>query len=185
MIPRLEPTHADETHASWGARLHPQDRTRTEHQFLQAVAGTATDYAAEYRIIRPNDGQTRWVRVAARIERDADSRPTRLIGAHFDVTDSKLAEQVLRESEERFRVIANNAPIPMWVTKLDGDRLFVNKAYTDFFEVGYEEALKLDWRARVNPEDAARLLRTDELRNLQGDVTSPFVQEMRVERVQG
>jgi PAS domain S-box-containing protein len=181
----LEPTAVNETHDDCVARIHPEDRARTEHQFLQAVAGTTTDYAAEYRIIRPSDGQTRWVRVAARIERDADNRPIRLIGAHFDVTDSKLAEQVLRESEERFRVIANNAPIPMWVTKLDGDRLFVNKAYMDFFEVGYEEALKLDWRARVNPEDAARLLKTDELRNLQGDVTSPLVQEMRIERVPG
>ncbi len=181
----LPPSAVNETHADWVARIHPEDRARTECQFVEAVAGTATDYAAEYRIIRPSDGQTRWVRVAARIERDADGRAIRLIGAHFDVTDAKLAEQVLRESEERFRVIANNAPIPMWVTKLDGDRLFVNQAYADFFEVGYEQALTLDWRARVHPDDAARLLNAEELRNLHGEVTSPFVQEMRIERIPG
>jgi PAS domain S-box-containing protein len=181
----LQPSASNETHEDWVARIHPEDRERTERQFLDAVAGTTTDYAAEYRIIRPSDGQVRWVRVAARIERDADNRAIRLIGAHFDVTDAKLAEQVLRESEERFRVIANNAPIPMWVTKFDGDRLFVNRAYADFFGVGYEEALKLDWRARVHPEDASRLLNAEELRNLQGDVANPFVQEMRVERVPG
>ncbi len=185
----LEPTAANETHEDWVARLHPEDRTRTERQFLEAVAGTTTDYSAEYRIIRPSDGQTRWVRVAARIERDADNRPTRLIGAHFDVTDSKLAEQVLRESEERFRVIANNAPIPMWVTKLDGERLFVNHAYAEFFEVGYEEALKLDWRSRVHPEDAARILKVAELRDAVPEETASagnvFVLEIRVRRAGG
>jgi PAS domain S-box-containing protein len=162
----LPPTAANETHEDWVARIHPEDRTRVEGQFRDSLASTASDYSAEYRIIRPSDGRTRWVRVAAQIDRDADGRPIRLIGAHFDVTDSKLAEQALRESEERFRTIANSAPIPMWVTKLDGNRSFVNQAYTEFFELNYEEALRLDWRARVHPEDAERILKAEQLRKL-------------------
>lgn len=147
--------------------------------------GTTRDYSAEYRIIRPSDGQTRWVRVASRIERDSDNRPIRLIGAHFDVTDSKLAEQALRESEERFRIVANNAPIPMWLTKLDGERLFANQAYLDFFELSYEEALKLDWRGRVHPEDADRILKAEQLRSLVPGSTSSsnLTLEIRILRV--
>ncbi|MGY4154267.1 PAS domain S-box-containing protein [Bradyrhizobium sp. USDA 4461] len=162
----LPPTAANETHEDWVARIHPDDRMRAERQFLDALAGATLDYSAEYRIIRPSDGQTRWVRVAAQIDRDTNGRPIRLIGAHFDVTDGKFAEQALRESEERFRTIANSAPIPMWVTKLDGTRSFVNQAYAEFFELDYEEALKFDWRARVHPDDAASILEAEQLRSL-------------------
>lgn len=162
----LPPTAANETHEDWVARIHPEDRKRAERQFLDALAGAALDYSAEYRIIRPSDSQTRWVRVAAQIDRDTSGRPTRLIGAHFDVTDEKFAEQALRESEERFRTIANSAPIPMWVTKLDGTRSFVNQAYAEFFELNYEEALKFDWRARVHPDDAVSILKAEQLRSL-------------------
>jgi PAS domain S-box-containing protein len=189
VIHGLPPASVHESHEEWVARIYPDDRARTERQFLDAISGTATDYSAEYRIIRPNDGQVRWVRVAARIERDADDRPVRLIGAHFDVTDAKLADQVLRESEERFRVIANHAPIPMWVTKLDGERLFVNRAYAEFFALSYEEALKLDWRSLVHPEDAARILKAEDLRKvvpaLKPSADNPFAIEFRIERVEG
>src|ERR1700722_8210615 len=166
MIHGLPPVATNESHEAWVARLHPDDRVRTERQFLEAVAGTTQDYSAEYRIVRPSDGQTRWVKVMARIERDPENRPVRLIGAHFDITDSKLAELALRESEERFRNIADRAPIPMWVTKLDGERLFVNQAYADFFGLSYEEALKLDWRGRIHPEDTARIMKAEQLRNV-------------------
>lgn len=160
----LPATATNESHEDWVARIHPGDRAKVERQFLDALAGTALDYAAEYRIVRPSDGQTRWVRVAAQIERDSDNRAIRLIGAHFDVTESKLAELALRESEERFRNIANSAPIPMWVTKLDGERLFVNQAYAEFFAVSNVEALKLDWRACIHPEDAANIMKAEQLR---------------------
>jgi PAS domain S-box-containing protein len=187
MIHGLPPTAVNESHEDWVARIHPHDRVRVEQQFLDAVAGTALDYSAEYRIIRPSAGQMRWVRVASRIERDSDNRPLRLIGAHFDITDSKLAEQALRESEARFRLIANSAPIPMWVTYLDGERLFVNQAYSDFFELSYEEALRLDWRARVHPEDAGRILKANQLRSLVPEEisspSSPLALEIRILRV--
>lgn len=186
MIHGLPPTAAHETHEDWVARIHPEDRVRVERQFLDALAGTALDYAAEYRIVRPSDGQTRWVRVAAQIDRDADDRAIRLIGAHSDVTDAKFAEQALRESEERFRTIANSAPIPMWVTKLDGERSFVNQAYTEFFELSYEEALKLDWRSLVHPEDAEYILKAGQLRTLvplsSSLPTNPFIIEIRIQR---
>ena len=49
-----------------------------------------------------------------------------------DVTEQRVAERALRESEERFRRIANSAPAMMWVTRLDRTRDFVNDAYVEF-----------------------------------------------------
>ncbi|MEP6838344.1 MAG: PAS domain-containing protein, partial [Bradyrhizobium sp.] len=132
VIHGLPPDATNETHEDWVNRVHPDDRDHTVKQFLDALAGRDEDYFATYRIVRPNDGQTRWIDVIAKIERDADGRALRLVGAHIDVTERMLAQEKLRESEERFRAIADSAPVPMWVTKLDRTRSFANQAYVDF-----------------------------------------------------
>ena len=75
-----------------------------------------------------------------------------------DVTEQRATEKALRESEERFRRIANSAPALMWVTRLDRMRDFVNDAYVEFVGLPREEAQKLDWRARIHPEDHDRIV---------------------------
>ena len=85
----LPPEAAQESHEDWVRRIHPEDREKTERQFLDAVKGDVRDYSAEYRIVRPSDGQVRWIAVKAEIERDAQGRALRLVGAHIDITDRK------------------------------------------------------------------------------------------------
>jgi PAS domain S-box-containing protein len=68
-----------------------------------------------------------------------------------DVTEQRATEMALRESEERFRHIANSAPMPMWVTRADDSRDFVNQAYADFFNLVAEEAVHAaNWKAAIN-----------------------------------
>jgi PAS domain S-box-containing protein len=182
LIHGLPPEAADETHEDWVNRLHPEDREQALRQFLDAIAGQGEDYTAEYRIIRPSDGETRWIRVVAKIERDDTGRALRLIGAHIDVTDRMLAQQTLRESEERFRLIANSAPVPMWVTKLDRTRSFANQAYVDFLGLPYEEAIVFDWRKALHPDDLPRILQ----QQITGEASlKPFVLEARYRRADG
>ena len=82
-----------------------------------------------------------------------------MIGVNVDITETRRAEQALKESEERFRLIANSAPVPMWVSRLDGKRAFVNQAYMDFLGLGYEDCLVFDWRKALHPDDLQRILR--------------------------
>jgi len=98
---------ANESHEDWVRRIHPEDREATEKKFRDAVAGTVRDYTARYRIIRPSDGETRWISVKSTIERDERGRAIRLVGAHTDVTEQVMAEQALRQSEERYRKLAD------------------------------------------------------------------------------
>jgi PAS domain S-box-containing protein len=76
-----------------------------------------------------------------------------------DITEHRLTEKALRESEERFRRIANSAPALMWVTRLDRTRDFVNDAYMDYLGTGDRELARLyDWRQGIHPDDAERIL---------------------------
>src|SRR5205085_5046225 len=87
-----------------------------------------------------------------------DGTPVGVFGAVTAVNRDAATEERLRESEERFRLIADSAPVPIWVTKLDRRRNFVNRAYVDFLGISYEQAVDYDWRSIIHPDDQARVL---------------------------
>jgi PAS domain S-box-containing protein len=103
----LPPEAANETHEAWVARIHPDDRARTENHFLTAVAGDVIDYTSEYRIIRPSDGETRWIFVKGVIERDDSGKSLRFAGAHLDITERRVlelqSETIAREFAHRIK----------------------------------------------------------------------------------
>ena len=84
--------------------------------------------------------------------RDAGGEIARWYGTCTDIHDFKLAEEALRESEERFRAMADSAPAPVWVTGPDGIE-FANRALVDFFERPPEELVGTGWTHFVHPED--------------------------------
>jgi PAS domain S-box-containing protein len=75
-----------------------------------------------------------------------------------DITEQRTTERALRESEARFRRIADSAPAMMWVTRLDRVRDFVNQAYIDFVGGTEEEVRTLDWRTRIHADDVDRVV---------------------------
>lgn len=99
----LPPETRAETHADWLRRVHPDDRERAEQTMLKALQSAQPTYESEYRIVRPSDGQVRWIYARLDIERNADGKAVRLVGVHIDVTQRKLVEEALRQSEEHYR----------------------------------------------------------------------------------
>ena len=102
-----------------------------------------------------------------------------------DVTEQRTAERALRESEDRFRRIANSAPALMWVTRLDRVRDFVNDAYVDFVSgpgASREDARIVDWRTRIHPDDVDRI----SAGSVAGEASlQPFTLEGRYRRYDG
>ena len=92
------------------------------------------------------------------------------------------AEAEVRESEARFRAIADTAPVLIWVTQQDRSRAFVNQAYVAYSGGDYEQARRLDWREILHPDDQARVLEE----SMAGEATGqPFSMEARYRRHDG
>lgn len=182
LVHGLPPEATGESYEDWIARIHPEDRQRTVEHLFDTLKSESCDYSDEYRIIRSNDRETRWIRVVGKIERGPDGRALRLVGADFDITDQMLARETLRESEERFRLIADSAPVPIWVTKLDRRRSFANQAYVDFVGLPYDQAIDFDWRKVLHPDDLPHVLQ----QSVQGEASlKPFVLEARYKNASG
>ncbi len=82
--------------------VHPDDRGYFTREIERALESRET-FQCEFRIVRGDSGEVRWIYSRTKMERDEDGNALRSIGAHLDITERKQAEEALRESEERFR----------------------------------------------------------------------------------
>ena len=89
------------------------------------------EYDREYRIALPN-GEMRWVAGYGRVELDERGEPLVIRGVIRDITKRKLAEEALRESEARFRTVADVAPVMIWMSGPDKHCNFFNKGWLEF-----------------------------------------------------
>jgi PAS domain S-box-containing protein len=71
----------------------------------------------------------------------------------FDITERKRFEERLRESEERFHIMADSSPLMIWVADEHGEIQFVNSSYRDFFRMSPEEIRGSKWRLLLHPDD--------------------------------
>jgi PAS domain S-box-containing protein len=171
LIHGLPPDAVNETHEDWVRRIHPEDREATERKFRDAVAGDVREYSVQYRIIRPCDGETRWISVKSTIERDDRGTAIRLVGAHTDVTEQVLAEQALRQSEERYRKLADqlaelNATLAQRVEQKTRERDRIWNVSQDLLVVadrdGVWQTVNPAWSRTLGWSEAELLNRTSE-----------------------
>jgi PAS domain S-box-containing protein len=137
------------------ASVHPDDR----EDLRSAIAGLSPEKPflhVCYRIIRP-DQDVIWVERSSRAHFDEHGRILRIVGMVADITGRKLTEEALRESEERFRLVANSTPVMIWMSGADMVCNYLNKAWLDFRGRSLEEEVGDGWMKGVYPGDLERL----------------------------
>ena len=138
--------------------IHPDDVDAVN----QAYTGSLTDrkpYEITHRLLM-EDGRVKWVRESCETSFGDDGTPLISIGTVQDISILKKTEETLRESESRFRAIAESIMVPTVITrKSDGAILFANPATEDIAGIPAEKLLgRTATQNWVNPDDRDRFL---------------------------
>jgi two-component system sensor kinase FixL len=160
--------------------VHPGDSERVK-QVVQHMLEQGGEYEIDYRITRP-DGSTRWIASHGSVELDERGKPVLVRGVSRDVTKRKIAEEELRESEARFRTVANAAPVMIWMAGPDKLCTFFNKGWLHFTGRTIEQELGNGWAEGVHSDDLERCL--DVYQN-SFNARESFTMEYRLRRSDG
>ena len=162
------------TYDVWLNAVHPDDRERCRDYGAAFFAGAQTDWRLEFRIVTRHLG-VRWHRAIGRVYRDAQGKPVRFVGVSTDVTEEHHMLEALRESEARFRAMADGLPLIIWVHDAEGRQQFVNKTFLEYFGVAQAEMTGERWQVLMHPDDGPAyasefLAATRERRAFHGEV---------------
>lgn len=141
--------------------------SRVESVFLRESADAVSSEASrqsgeallnvEYRIKKADTGEVRWISRRAEFVRDDRGNPVWMRGVVQDVTERKLAEATLQESESRFRVLAQAVPNQVWSATPEGQLDWVNQKVVDYSGLDEKNLLEDGWVRLVHPCDWQRV----------------------------
>ncbi|MFC1851063.1 PAS domain S-box protein [candidate division CSSED10-310 bacterium] len=123
----------NKTAAGWLEIVHPEHQEELG-QYLTMILTEKCDFDKEYKIIRHSDKSERWVYGRGQLIFNEHGQPINLVGTIQDITEHKLAEIALRESEERFAMVMNSMAALMYVADMETHEiLFINQYTRDLF----------------------------------------------------
>jgi PAS domain S-box-containing protein len=151
----------DATRDNWDGlihHVHPEDRAFLEKS-ITALTPDHDTWEGDYRRIG-SQGQIIYLHAVARALFDADGRASRYIGIVVDITAARHAEAALHESEERFRNMADTAPMMICASGPDKQAIFFNHAWLQFTGRTLKQELGYGWTEGVHPDDLERCMAT-------------------------
>lgn len=137
----------------WRHLVHPDDRPKARQRREELFAGRS--HVEEFRLLT-RSGDVVWIRDYAQPITDAQGRVVRILGAAQDITERVRAVQALRESEERFRHLADAMPQLVWTANPDGTVDYYNRRREEFRGIQQDAQGRWQWALVLHPDDLAR-----------------------------
>lgn len=133
--------------------VHPEDRAATIAEIEKLTAGKTTiSFENRYRT---KDDSYRWLLWTAR---PYPAEPT-IFGIGQDITEKKQAEAISEKSHQKFRLLAQKAPVGIFQTDALGNCLFVNSRWQQMTGLSDAEAAGMGWLQALHPDDREEVLR--------------------------
>jgi two-component system cell cycle sensor histidine kinase/response regulator CckA len=160
--------------------IHPEDLPRFVAAYEAAFAAHEA-FQTEYRLRRA-DGEYRWILETAMPRFTAAGQFEGFIGSAIDIAERRLAEDTVRESEERFRFMADAAPVMIWLDEENGSVTYFSKPWLDFTGRKLQEEIGFGWFDSVHPADLERIRTIEAAARPE---RKPFQMEYRLRRHDG
>lgn len=164
--------------ATFTDAIHPDDRDRIVKKIEEAVASEGS-FEEEYRTIAA-DGQEYWVIARGKIEKDG--RKVKFPGLLVDITERKVAEDIVRASQAKLKFMAEAMPQKIFTAEPNGDVDYFNPQWTKFSGMTFDQIKQQGWVKFIHPDDLEENLR---LWNHSIATGEPFQIEHRFRRKDG
>ncbi|MBW4644396.1 MAG: PAS domain-containing protein [Goleter apudmare HA4340-LM2] len=142
----------------WATRVHPDDLRAVRQAISDHFAKKSKFYISEHRV-RCKDGTYKWILDRGQAVWDLDGNVVRMASSHTDITERKLAEEQLRQSEERFQIVARATNDAVWDWDLLTNQVWWNLAVQTLFGYSTEQvnANPYWWLENLHPDDRHRI----------------------------
>jgi two-component system NtrC family sensor kinase len=144
-----EPKQFLESQTFWYEHVHPDDRHIVDTEVPKLFENDF--HAYEYRFQR-KDGEYIWVRDEMKLIRDEKGKPSEIIGAWFDITERKKAEEALRQSGERYRTVLDEMEEGYYEVDTAGNFTFVNDAMSRILGYSRDELIGMNYKTYIPNE---------------------------------
>ncbi len=161
----------------WLNSVVEEDREHVFHRFALYFAAKKV-YNIDFRIIRA-DGKLQWIAATGKPRYSSEGEFEGYVGSCMDITERKETERHLQESEERFRKIADSAPVFIWMADTSGKTVFFNKSWLEFTGKSLVESVGTLETEELHPEDAGRVY---EIYHAAFEKKEPYYLEFRLKR---
>ncbi len=170
------------TYGAYLALVHPDDRNAVTQAVTHTVEGGAV-FDIEHRVIGP-DQSVRWLACKGEVLRDETGQALRMLGTVHEITERKRAEEVLRQTQEQFRQLAENIREVFWMTNPEKNQmLYISPGYEDIWGRTCQSlyASPRSWLEAIHPDDRARVFAAATTKQVSG----AYDEEYRIVRPDG
>ncbi|MEI7904759.1 MAG: PAS domain S-box protein, partial [Candidatus Firestonebacteria bacterium] len=141
----------------WKNLIHPEWKETMGSYVVNEVLGKRKRFDKEYKIVRKSDGQELWVHGMGRLEFDEEGKPVKLIGTITDINNRKQIEEDVKESEKKYRLLADNVTDIIWMIDKDLKYTYISPSVFDARNLRPKEYIGKSMKKMVSPETWEKL----------------------------